>query len=64
MKYKHIFSIFIAGGLLWLFAAWSKITHKSYGSLMVNIAFIVMGLAGLLALLKVLLNKDDKFLNS
>lgn len=63
LKYKHIISIFIVGLLLWYFAAWSKLTHKSFAALMVNISFGVIAIAGILALVKILFNKDDKFLN-
>jgi uncharacterized membrane protein YuzA (DUF378 family) len=63
MKYKYVLSIFIVGLLFWLFAAWSKITHQSYAALMVNISFIIMGLAGVFALIKILFNKNDNFLN-
>lgn len=63
MKYKYIISVFIFGLLLWFFAAWSKITHKAYADAMVNISFDVIALACILAIIKLLFNKKDRFLN-
>jgi hypothetical protein len=63
MKYKHIIALFVTGILLWFFASWSKITHQPFAQTMVHISHAVIIISCLLAILKLLQEKKDNFLN-
>ncbi len=63
MKNKHIIALIIIGIILWLVGVWAKITHQSYANALITISHFIMITGCVVLLIKVLLNKNDHFLN-
>ncbi len=64
MKYKYVISLFLIGLLFYLFGAWSKITHQAFADNIMLIAFCIMIISVLLAIIKIVTTNDkDSFLN-
>ena len=64
MKYKYLVSLFLIGILFWLVGSWSKITHQAFADNVLLLAYCLLGLSVVLAIIKTLVIKDkDSFLN-
>lgn len=62
-KNKHIIAFIIIGIIMYLIGAWAKITHQSYGNMLITISHFTMIAGCVTLLIKVLLNNNDRFLN-
>ena len=63
IKYKYIVILLIIAVLIWVYASLQKILHAPNADLLFKVSFFVVFVCGLLAILKVILDKNDKFLN-
>jgi hypothetical protein len=67
MKNKYVIIIFIFGTILTIIGALFKITHWQIGiftgNLIITLGSITQVIAGIIFIIKLLLNKKDDFLN-
>jgi hypothetical protein len=67
MKNKHIIILFILGSIITIIGALFKITHLAFGgitgSVLLTIGMLTEVTAGILFIVKLLLNKNNNFLN-
>jgi hypothetical protein len=64
VKYKYIFSIFLAGVVVNFFGGLKKILHSPNANFILSVAFCIMALSIVLLIIKLLLQKrENSFLD-
>lgn len=58
VKYKYIIAVFILGFILNLFGALQKVLHSSHADQIMAVAFCIMAVSGIAAIIKLIFSKN------